>query len=108
MARARWRRGLDRTRSNEPRPILANALLALREAPEWDDLLSFNEFSQKIRVRGRLPWATQRREEDWTEIHDTYTAEWLQRQAIRVPPQIAYLAIEAVARWFQSVQGKEL
>ena len=39
-----------------PKPILANAITALRYAPEWQDVLYFDEFSMATMVRHSPPW----------------------------------------------------
>jgi hypothetical protein len=40
-----WRRELILTPTKQPRPLLANAVTALRFAPEWDRVLGFDEFA---------------------------------------------------------------
>ena len=40
-----WRRGLLLTPTKNPKPIFANALTALRDAPEWNGVLAYNEFA---------------------------------------------------------------
>src|SRR5262245_56107926 len=40
-----WKSSLIVNETGAPRVILANAITALREAPEWDGVLGFNEFT---------------------------------------------------------------
>lgn len=79
-----------------PKPLLANALLALRHSQEWAGAVSFNEFSMRTEVVEGTPW----RPEGylWADTDDTLLAEWLQLEGIEVPPSTASQAIEAIAR----------
>ena len=45
MLETDWRSGLITNRDGGPRAILANALTALRSAPEWDGVLAHNDFA---------------------------------------------------------------
>jgi predicted P-loop ATPase len=92
-----WRSKLILNRSAKPCAILANAITAFREAPEWEGRLLYDVFSLKIVIRGDTPWPELLGEE-WTSAHDVRAAEWLQHQGIFVSPDIAGQAIEAVAR----------
>lgn len=78
-----------------PRAILLNALLALREAPEWKGTLAFDEFGRKAAARRKTPWGATVRE--WTDNEDRLTAEWLHSQSIYVSPDVAGQAVETVA-----------
>ena len=40
-----WRAALLLSRKNTPKPLLANALIALRHAPEWRGVLAYDEFA---------------------------------------------------------------
>jgi predicted P-loop ATPase/phage/plasmid primase-like uncharacterized protein len=97
-----WRHGLLLNAEGEPRPILANAIHALRKAPEWTDVLWHDAFATNIVARHAPPWATDNNEEwtdtPWCDRDDYLVAEWLQHQGIRVPASIAGQAVETVAR----------
>jgi predicted P-loop ATPase len=85
---------------NGPRAILANAITAFRDAPQWDSILWFDTFRQRTTLRGKPPWAHKNgpTEEPWTDQHDRLAANWLQCQGIHVSPVIAGQAAETVAR----------
>jgi hypothetical protein len=51
---APWRQQLIVGRAG-PKPLLANAITALREAPEWTGILLFNAFHQRVVLRGKAP-----------------------------------------------------
>lgn len=97
-----WRHGLLLNDDGEPRPILANAIHALRRAPEWQDVLWHDAFATVIVARQAPPWAIDGKDDwtdtTWTDRDDYLVAEWLQHQGIRVPASIAGQAVETVAR----------
>ena len=96
-----WRAGLLYNDEGEPRPILANAIHALRQAPEWDGVLWHNEFATATVARKPPPWAVGVADwEDmpWSDRDDYLVAEWLQRQGIMAPASVAGQAVETIAR----------
>ena len=96
-----WRAGLLYKDEGDPRAVLANAIHALRNAPEWQGVLWHNEFATSTIARQPPPWAYGARDwEDtpWSDRDDYLTAEWMQHQGILVPASIAGQAVEVVAR----------
>jgi predicted P-loop ATPase/phage/plasmid primase-like uncharacterized protein len=97
-----WRSGLLLNDEGEPRPILANAIHALRKASEWDGVLWHDGFATVTVARRAPPWATDSNENwtdtTWCDRDDYLVAEWLQHQGIIVPASIAGQAVETVAR----------
>lgn len=55
-----WSRHLLVNDSRAPRAVLANAITALRLAPEWDGVLGFNEFSLTTVALKAPPWPGRR------------------------------------------------
>jgi hypothetical protein len=51
-----WRRRVDLilTPTKTPKAILANALIALRRAPEWQGVLAYDEFALVTKLRCSL------------------------------------------------------
>jgi predicted P-loop ATPase len=94
-----WRKKLIVTpATQEPRAILANAVIALREAPEWRGQLHFDAFAERTVLRGKAPWLESAAEHPWTAVDDLRVTEWLQTQCgILVTPNVAAEAVEAVA-----------
>jgi predicted P-loop ATPase len=96
-----WRARLLVSAKNAPKPILANALIALREAPEWQGVLGYDEFALVTMQLKPPPW---RKHEDnwspkhWTDRDDALTADWLQHQDIGVTVNVAATAAETVAK----------
>jgi predicted P-loop ATPase len=75
---------------------LANAITALRYAPEWEGVLAWDEFAVCTMARKKPPIAEIAGK--WENHHDVLTCDWLQHQGIEVSVPIAGLAVEAVAR----------
>jgi hypothetical protein len=89
-----WRQELLETRQGEPRANLANAITALRRAPEWDGVLWRDEFAHRTVARKPTPWGPGG---IWTDREDALTADWLQHQQIGVSREVAGQAVEVVA-----------
>src|SRR6516164_5978146 len=73
-----WRTALLFSRKNTPKPLLANALIALRHAPEWQGVLAYDEFALVTMQRKPPPW--------------------LKHQDIGVTVNVAAIAAETVAK----------
>jgi predicted P-loop ATPase len=99
---AAWRATLKVTNTNEPRAMLANAIIALRDAPDWQGVLAHDEFALRTLAQSPPPWCRGMngawRESEWTDYDDTRAAEWLQRNDIRVTSAVAAEAAQAVAK----------
>lgn len=97
-----WKAGLILGSLDKPKPILANALQALRHAPELSDTLRFNELKLCTEVHGALPWYADKQcaGRAWTDNDDRLLAEWLQRNGICLKAAEAAGAAETVAREF--------
>ena len=97
---AAWRDGLLLNLNGTIKPVLANAITALRDAPEWAGVLAYNEFAHFTVLQKPALWMELAAQvpADWTPNHDALTAEWLQHQGIFVTPDVAGQAVEVVAR----------
>lgn len=96
-----WKIGLLVNKAGEPRALLANAMLALRQAPPWSGVLAFDEFAMATVMTAAPPWEASRPAwivRPWTEHDDLLATDWLQRQDIGVPVSVVQQAVEAVAR----------
>jgi len=85
--------GMILTAGGAPRPILANAITALKKL---DGLVAMNEFSLHIVTRRETPWGKSAGEK-WTDTDDIRTANWLQHQYVCVNPGVAHDAIQSIA-----------
>jgi hypothetical protein len=93
---ANWRDNLIVNRWGAPKAILANAITALRFAPEWTGVLAFNEFSAGTAALKPMPWGSSTKE--WSDYEDLLTTNWLQHQGIFVPVEIAGQAVQSLAK----------
>jgi predicted P-loop ATPase len=96
-----WRANLILTTTNTPKPLLANAITALREAPAWQGVLAYDQFAVETKLIDAPPWDNQTLEwvqRAWTSHDDLLTADWLQRNGISVNAATTAQAVEAVAR----------
>ena len=98
---AAWEKRLRTDKEGEPRPLLINAALALREAPAWRGVLAYNDFAKRTELMSPPPWAletssswTQR---PWTGHDDLAANEWLQLHGISASLNITEIAVELVA-----------
>jgi predicted P-loop ATPase len=96
-----WRKELLLNEDGEPRAVLANAITALRGAPEWDGVLWHDAFATTTVARKPPPWVRDPAgwsDTPWADRDDALVADWLQHQDIMVPMSIAGQAVEVVAR----------
>jgi len=76
-----WRKELLRNEDGEPRPVLANAITALRGAPQWDGVLWHDAFATTTVARKPPPWidrTTEWADTPWADRDDALVANWLQ------------------------------
>jgi predicted P-loop ATPase len=85
------------TASGSPKALLANAITVLRESPEWQGVLGFDEFSLYAVSRKPAPWQKEGGA-NWTDFDDSCTEEWLQHHGILVGSRIAAEAVQTVAQ----------
>lgn len=90
-----WRASLIRGRDGTPRAILANAITALRQAPEWAGVLAFNEFSVSTVALRPAPFGEAA---DWSDHEDLLVCNWLQHAGIMVGVEVASQAVQSVGR----------
>jgi hypothetical protein len=92
--RYEWRQELILTDKGKIKPVLANAITALRSAPEWMGTLTFDEFSLRTCATKPTPW---NHTGTWDEQSDRLLTDWLQHHGIMVAVSVASDAAETVA-----------
>jgi predicted P-loop ATPase len=90
-----WRADLIRSATGRILANLANAITALRGAPEWCGLLAFNEFALSVTTIRSTPWG---HVAEWSEQDDRLCANWMQHRGIQVKDVEVAKAVETVAR----------
>ena len=92
-----WQNGLILNQYKAPKPILANAVTALRMSPEWEGVLAFNDFTIGTVMLNPAPW-NQATPGAWSDHEDRLACDWLQHNGIVVPVEIAGQAVQVVAK----------
>lgn len=90
-----WTRFLIRNGAGTIRPMLANAITALKCSPEWNAVLGYDEFASRTVALKATPW--DREPHIWADAEDIRTADWLQRHGIQVSRDIAGQAVQVVS-----------
>lgn len=87
--------------TGQPKPILANALIALRTAPDWIGVLAHDEFALVTMAMHSPPWLRQLENSwtprPWADGDDARATEWLHHQGITLSLNVAQTAIATVA-----------
>jgi predicted P-loop ATPase len=88
--------------NKHPKPILANAITALKQEPAWEGVLAYDEFGLKTMMQKPPPWLHNQGNhwmpQQWEDHHDILATEWLQREGLLVGHDCTAKAVEAVAR----------
>ena len=80
---------------------VANAIIALRYAPEWHGVLGWNEMSLTAVARALPPFGMDLPVPfSWSDYHDILAAAWFQQAGIEVAVHTAAHAVHAVAKEF--------
>jgi predicted P-loop ATPase len=96
-----WTTRLLRFETGAIKPVLANAIVALRESPTWMTVLAHDEFTGTTKAVSAPPWTYNLngwQPRAWTQHDDILTTEWLQNEGIIVGSSTASQAVEVVAR----------
>jgi predicted P-loop ATPase len=80
-----------------PGDLVIAAIFALRNAPEWQDVLAYDAFAARVITQKAPPWGN-RGGEAWADEHDSRACEWLQDQGIPAAPGVVGRAVQTVAR----------
>jgi predicted P-loop ATPase len=90
-----WQKELSRNEDGHVRPILLNAITALRWHPAWYGVLAWNEFASRAAARRETPWGMVG---NWDDQADRRACELLQKNGIFVKVTEAGQAVQTVAK----------
>jgi predicted P-loop ATPase len=93
-----WTDDIKFNAKGEVRPILANLILYLREHPTWKGVLAFDEFGNRVVVRGRPYWGAEAPDTAWTDHHESLVRVWFQHEDIPANQGDIGRAVQAAAR----------
>ena len=79
--RDQWTDGLMLNKHGVALGNLRNVLYALRNAPEWQGVLAYDEFAARAITRKPPPWSDQAVER-WMDYHDARGCEWFEEHEI--------------------------
>jgi putative DNA primase/helicase len=79
-----WRARLRRSDKDKIFADEANAMIAMRFAPELSGLTRYNEFSLQVELRRSPPWRDARDGETWTDNDDMQLLVWLQHAGVGI------------------------
>ena len=93
-----WKARLLTSDKGKHLPVVANALIALRYAPEWQGVLHFDQSSLNTVAKIMPPWEDRRTLPfTWTDEDDIRVADWLQHLGIMATSATAGQAVQTVA-----------
>lgn len=94
----KWTEHLLMNNGKPERPYahLANCRIALKYAPEWQGVLFWNTFKQRIETGKKTPWGKPPGK-TWEDHDNRMTADWLQHKDIHVNTFMAAEAVDTIA-----------
>jgi predicted P-loop ATPase len=96
-----WRDGLVFARG-ALRECVPNVIAVLRHHPDWQGVIAFDEFSQKVVKRQAAPYDDAKRfkvGDEWTDVDDTRVQVWLSKHEGFAPSsRLVAESVEVVAR----------
>jgi predicted P-loop ATPase len=96
-----WKTDLLCNEDGKAKSVFANALHALRYAPEWRGVLAYNDFANMTEMVGPPPWHARSSSwspRAWSDTDDHLCTEWFQVEGIMVTQKVVGPAVETVAR----------
>lgn len=95
-----WRKNLLTSANGTPKPLLANAIIALRDCATWTNTLAFDVFANEAMIDAAPPWSIELEwvPRAWTPQDDILATAWLQREGIGITTAVTPQAVEVVAR----------
>jgi predicted P-loop ATPase len=93
-----WTNDLKFDDKGAVRPLLHNIILYLRHHPQWQEVLGYDEFNNRVAIRKRPPWGDEPPDTPWSDHHETLTRKWFQNEDINPVFGDVGRAVQAAAR----------
>jgi predicted P-loop ATPase len=93
-----WTDQLILDKDGKIRPILANLILILREAPRWKGVLGYDEFAARLVIKRPPPWGREALDAPWSDHHESLARVWFQNEGINPTAGDVGRAVQAAAR----------
>ena len=93
-----WTDQLILDKDGKIRPILANLILILREAPKWKGVLGYDEFAARVVIKRPPPWGREPLDSPWSDHHESLARVWFQNEGIDPAAGDVGRAVQAAAR----------
>lgn len=108
-----WAGKLVKGHDSEPKGIMSNAAVVLREAEEIKGSFGFNEFTGMISVLKKLPWEygypNPCQDRPWTDDDELAVMEWMQGTAgIHAPKGAIFDAVQRIASEYKYHPPREM
>lgn len=76
---------------------LTNTITLLRSTPQWQGIVSFDEFANSIHLAGTPPWATIPLDQPWSEYDNNLATDWVQQNELNVSRDTVAAAVWTIA-----------
>ena len=93
-----WEKRLKLDKEGRIKPILANLILILTEAPDWKGVLAYDEFAARVVIKRPAPLEGSAPDTPWTDHCETQTRAWFQSKDINPAAGDVGKAVQAAAR----------
>jgi predicted P-loop ATPase len=94
-----WTDQLLLDKEGKIRPVLANLILILREAPDWKGALTYDEFNARVAIKSRSPLENVAPGTFWIDHHESQARAWFQRNGVYPTVGDVGRAVQAAARY---------
>jgi hypothetical protein len=91
-----WKAKLMCTLTGKPKPLVENVRLALETAPEFDGVLAYDEFANRVVMQEPAPW-TDKGNHPWGQEDDLELEVLLQRNGLEVGLETVGQAVQLAA-----------
>jgi len=96
---ADWTDELVLDKEGKIKPVLANLIVILREAPDWRGTLTYDEFNARVAIKGCSPLENTLPGTHWIDHHESQARAWFQRKGINPTVGDVGRAVQTAAKY---------